>query len=419
MWIPAEKGPYHGWVTVDPQESPTPIDRSDKGGKSLRALTLAVYVPIVIFAIGEGAVIPFIVLGAIELGASASLAGAIFALQGVSALVFAIPAGRLIGAFGSRRAAVVSVIVTVAGLGGAALGTTVFVYATSIFVIGVGWSIWRLVRFEFLVGAVDADKRGRALAVMGGSQRMGKFVGPLLAAAATLSFGLGGAFYIHMVVAVVALVVFVSVPLTESAKAPKRERVKLRGLGGNRRTFVNGSVVLVILIVVRAARPLVVPLWAIHIGLDAATVGLIFGLSSGIDAVMFYPAGIVMDRFGRKWVAIPSITVLALSFFLLPLAQSFASLLAVALLMGLGNGLGSGYGATLGSDLAPKTGRAEFLGMWQMVANLGNIAGPLMLGGVLTVASLGTASFAVGAIGVLGLAQIAWLVPETRPNSLN
>ena len=39
---------------------------------------------------------------------------------------------------------------------------------------------------------------------MGGSQRIGKFVGPLLAAAATASFGLAGAFYIHIVVAVIA-----------------------------------------------------------------------------------------------------------------------------------------------------------------------------------------------------------------------
>ena len=405
-------------MTVDPQESPTPIDKSDRGGKSLRALTLAVYVPIVIFAIGEGAVIPFIVLGATELGASASLAGAIFALQGVAALAFAIPAGTLIARFGSRRAAVISVIVTVVGLGGAALGDSVLAYAVSIFVIGIGWSIWRLVRFDFLVGAVDADRRGRALAVMGGSQRIGKFAGPLLAAAATLSFGLDGAFYIHMVVALIALAVFVSVPLTESAKSQRRQRVKLRGLtGDNRRTFVSGSVGLVILIIVRAARPLVLPLWALHIGLDAATVGLIFGLSSGIDAAMFYPAGVVMDRFGRKWVAIPSILLLSTSFLLLPLAQSFASLLAVGLLMGLGNGLGSGYGATLGSDLAPTAGRSEFLGMWQMIANLGNIAGPLLLGGMLTIASLGTASVAVAAIGALGAAQIALLVPETLPKT--
>ncbi len=58
-------------------------------------------------------------------------------------------------------------------------------------------------------------------------------------------------------------------------------------------------------------------------------------------------------------------------------------------------------------------GRAEFLGLWQMVANLGNISGPLILGGVVAVASIGAASVIMGVIGVIGTAQIALLVAET------
>ena len=76
---------------------------------TLRSLVLAVYLPIVIFAIGEGAIIPFIVLGAQELGASASVAGVIFALQGVALLSFAVPSGALVARFGSRRSAAVAV----------------------------------------------------------------------------------------------------------------------------------------------------------------------------------------------------------------------------------------------------------------------------------------------------------------------
>jgi len=385
---------------------------------TIRSLTLAVYLPIVIFAIGEGAVIPFIVLAAQDLGASASVAGAIFALQGVAALLFAVPAGSLVARFGSRRAALVAVGTTLAGLLGVVTGTSVAVYALSVFVIGAGWSIWRLVRFDFLVGVIGPAKRGRALSVMGGSQRIGKFVGPLLAAAATVSFGLDGAFYLHMIFALIALAVFVSVPITNVAREPLRERPKIRVLAtDNRHSFGTAGVGLVILTILRAARPVVVPLWAVHIGLDPAAVGVIFGVSSAIDSALFYPAGVVMDRFGRKWAGIPSIVLLALAFFLLPLAGGFTTLLSVGLLMGLGNGMGSGFGATLGSDLAPQDGRAEFLGMWQMVANLGNISGPLLIGGIVAAASIGVASVSTGFIGVIGAAHFALLVPETRPKS--
>ncbi len=380
---------------------------------------MAVYVPIVIFAIGEGAVIPFIVLGAQDRGASASVAGAIFALTGVASILFAIPAGSLISRFGGRRAAAASVGFVLVSLLGVVLGSSVAVYALSIFVLGFGWATWRLVRFDFLVGVVGVDKRGRALSVMGGAQRMGHFVGPLLAAAAATVMGLNGAFLLHMGVAVIALTVFVSVPLTNVEKRPRRQRLKLRGLASEHKTsFRVAGTGLIALIILRSARPVALPLWAIHIGLDPAAVGVIFGVSAAIDTAMFYPAGVVMDRFGRKWAAIPSIVLLAASFLVMPLAGGFGSLLSVGLLMGLGNGLGSGYGATLGSDLAPTEGRAEFLGMWSIVANLGTIGGPLILGGIVAIASLGVASVTIGVIGVVGAAHIAFRVPETlvRPD---
>jgi MFS family permease len=385
---------------------------------SIRSLALAVYLPIIIFSVGEGAIIPFIVLGAQDLGASASLAGAIFALPGVSALAFAIPAGTLIARFGSRKSAVVAIATTLAGLVGVVVGTSVLMYAVSISVIGIGWSVWRLVRFDFVVSAIGREKRGRALSVMGGAQRIGRAIGPLLAAAVAVSMGLDGAFYLHMLVALVAIGVFVSVPITNVGGGSTRERPKLRGLAGeHRRSFGTAGVGLVILIILRSARPVVLPLWAVHIGLDPAAVGVIFGVSSAVDAALFYPAGVVMDRFGRKWAGVPAIALLAFSFFLLPLSTSFATLLGVGLLMGVGNGISSGYGATLGSDLAPEDGQAEFLGMWQMVANLGNMSGPLILGGIIAVASLGTASVTIGVIGAVGLAQMAFLVPETLVRS--
>ncbi len=382
---------------------------------TIRSLVMAVYVPIVIFAIGEGAIIPFIVLGAQDLGASASVAGVIFALQGLALLSFAVPSGALVARFGSRWGAVVAVAVTTVGLFGAVASPSVVLYAASTFVIGVGWSIWRLVRFDFLVGAIGAGQRGRALSVMGGSQRLGKFVGPLLAAAATASFGLAGAFYIHLVAAAIALAVFVSVPLTDVDKGPRRQRLKVTRLAVDHRgSLATAGVGLGLLIILRAARPVILPLWAVHIGLDPAAVGVIFGVSAAVDAALFYPAGVVMDRFGRKWAGVPSIATLALSFFLMPFSAGFGSLLFVGIVMGLGNGMGSGFGGTLGSDLAPDVGRAEFLGLWEMVANVGNISGPLIVGGVVAVASIAAASVTMGVIGAVGTAQIALLVAETR-----
>src|SRR4028118_1976007 len=49
---------------------------------------------------------------------------------------------------------------------------------------------------------------------------------------------------------------------------------------------------------------------------------------------------------------------------------------------GGGTGLGSGIVMTRGSDFAPAIGRAEFLGVWRLVSDVGTAGGPLVVAGV-------------------------------------
>jgi MFS family permease len=162
----------------------------------------------------------------------------------------------------------------------------------------------------------------------------------------------------------------------------------------------------------RASRQAILPLWADHIGIDAASVGIIFGIAAGLDMLLFYPAGSISDHFGRKVVAIPCLGFLATAFLLLPLTNDFRSIVAVALLMGFGNGLGSGIVMTLGADFAPARGRAEFLGVWRLVGDVGTAGGPLLGAGITAAVSLAAASSAAGALGLLGAVIVLVLVPE-------
>jgi MFS family permease len=93
---------------------------------------------------------------------------------------------------------------------------------------------------------------------------------------------------------------------------------------------------------VRSSRQAVIPLWADHIGLDAAVTSLIYGLAGGIDMLVFYPAGKVMDRKGRGWVAVPSMLIMGIALLLTPLTHGAGTLLMASLLIGFGNGIGSG-----------------------------------------------------------------------------
>jgi MFS family permease len=164
---------------------------------------------------------------------------------------------------------------------------------------------------------------------------------------------------------------------------------------------------------VRASRQVVIPLWAEHIGLDPQTTSIIFGISGAVDMLLFYPAGSVMDRFGRKWVAVPSMFVLGLAHLLLPLTHSASALTAVALLMGIGNGLGAGVIMTLGADASPPVGRAQFLGAFRLFADTGNGAGPFLIAAVTALASLGPAILVMGLTGwAAATAMSRWIPPH-------
>jgi MFS family permease len=133
--------------------------------------------------------------------------------------------------------------------------------------------------------------------------------------------------------------------------------------------------------------------------------------------LLFYPMGMVMDRFGRKWAAVPSLLLLSGSIALIPLTNSFEALLAVGLLSGFANGLGAGIGMTLGADLAPSERQGEFLGVWRFVTDVGTSAGPFMIAGIAGAATLGVACVATGGVGLAGAAVMAFLAPETLRRS--
>jgi MFS family permease len=119
-----------------------------------------------------------------------------------------------------------------------------------------------------------------------------------------------------------------------------------------------------------------------------------------------------MDRWGRKWTAIPCLLIMSAGMLMIPLTGSFAGLLTAGLVTGFGNGLGSGINMTLGADFSPAVARGEFLGVWRLIGDLGTAGGPLLVSGVTAAASLGAAAVATGGIGLSGAAIMFFLVPE-------
>lgn len=388
---------------------------------SLRSLWTSVYLPTLLFAVGQGAVIPIVALTATDLGASAALAGVIVAVRGIGTMVFDVPAGALVGRIGERRAMVVGTVILTVALIGCIISPNPYVFAGFMFLMGCGWSMFLLARLTYVSEVMPYVVRGRALSTLGGVQRIGNFVGPFVGAAAIWAWGLDGAYLTHVVLAIAACAVLVAVPDPHASTTTEHEHLPVASvLRAHGRSFATLGTAAACLAVLRVCRQALVPLWGEHIGLDPAQVSLLFGISSAIDMTFFYPVGLASDRFGRRAVALPCVGLLSVAFLVMPLTSSFAGLAAVGALMGVGNGLGSGIIMTLGADLAPPDGRAAFLGVWRLVTDAGAASGPLVAAALTAAAALGAASLGIGVLGIVGLGLFGAFLPghpASRPRA--
>ena len=125
----------------------------------------------------------------------------------------------------------------------------------------------------------------------------------------------------------------------------------------------------------RASRTVMLPLWAVSIGISAPDTALIIGIAGGIDFLLFYASGQIMDRFGRIWSAVPSMIGLGLGHVALAFTHDLPGnvgwFIGIAMFLALANGIGSGLLMTLGADLAPQRYPAPFLGAWRFTADFG------------------------------------------------
>jgi MFS family permease len=394
---------------------------------SLRPIAVAAYGPTVLSSIGTGAVLPVLALTARDLGASVGTAAVIVSLLGVGMLVGDLPAGALAARFGERRALLAASVAEAVGMTAAGLAPSVVTLAAAVLALGLAGSVFGLARHAYLTDAVAPSLRARALSTLGGVHRVGIFVGPFVGALVLSWWGSIGPYAVGAAAALAAGgLVAVTKDLAVRDAAHRADRASavrsregsltvFRVLRDHRRVLTTLGFGVIAVAATRAARNAIVPLWAEAIGLDATSTSIVFGLSGAADMLLFYPAGWAMDRFGRVHVAVPSMLVLGLGMVLVPFASTFWALVVVATVLGIGNGIGSGILMTLGADASPEVGRAQFLGGWRLMGDIGWASGPALVSAVAVLASLGTASVVMGVVAWAGAAWLKVWVPRFDP----
>ena len=384
-------------------------------------LVLSFYLPSFLLSFGTGMMIPVLPLYAADFEIAYGLIGLVLAAESLGTWLGDVPAGMILRRLGDKRNMMV-------GIGLLGLSVVALFWTTTVgqvlllrLLAGFGNAMYGVSRHAFVAGKVSVGNRGKAISLLGGLARIGKFGGPAVGGLIASQVSLPATFLLYGVVAGFAF-------LCVAALLPDGRATAVLGAGAHTRSRHNLWQVLkhhygvlaaagtgqLFAQMIRAGRDAIIPLFAADVlGLDVQTIGFIVSLSSAVDMSLFIPAGIIMDRYGRKYAIVPSFSIQMLGMALVPFAGSAAGLALAACTIGFGNGLSSGAMMTLGADLAPTETRGEFLGVWRLIGDTGTSVGPLAVGGVAQLLALASAAWAIASAGLLAALIFAFLVPET------
>jgi MFS family permease len=390
-----------------------------------RSVLVAALLPTLLFATGEGAIIPVIPVIAGNVGATLAIAGFVAGMLVLGELLGDIPSGVVIAPIGERTAMIAASGLSVLGLLTALLAPNPWVLGLGILIVGIATAVFALARHAFMTSFVPMRYRARALSTLGGSFRLGYLIGPFLGAGViSLTGAAASVFFIHIAgcaAAAVVLLVLADPEKTFARAGAHREtagereveqeaRGLFRTIRTNRRILLSLGLGSTTVAALRASRQVLLPLWAVSIGLHETQTSLIIGVAGVVDFSLFFAGGWIMDRFGRLWTAVPSMIGLGVGHLALAatafLPGTVGWFIGIAMFLSLANGIGAGILMTLGADLADPRHPAPFLGAWRFTNDAGAASAPLIVSGLTALVSL---PFAAGALGVIGLAGAVML----------
>jgi DHA1 family multidrug resistance protein-like MFS transporter len=289
-------------------------------------------------------------------------------------------------------------------------------------VAGIGAALVLVAGQIVLADITTPARRGRVMAIYQGAFVFAVGIGPLPGGVLAERFGLAAPFLVYAVAGTLAAVVaWWSIPETratglsaaDAATPPFAAQVRLlTGHVG----FVLVALVSFMNAVARTGALFnVIPVLARdRLALSTDRIGVGLALSSLVGLVLAYPAGVLVDRWGRKVVIVPATMVAGVSLILFLTAPSYGWFLVACVTWSVAVGVSGAAPAAYAADVAPPGMNAAAMSTFRMLADLGYVVGPLVLGVVTDVFGADAALGGTAALLVVVALLFARFAPESH-----
>lgn len=346
---------------------------------------------IAINQLGFGSMVPALPLYAKSFGVSASAIGMAIAIYGLARFMLALPAGQLSDRLGRRPTLALGGLVSAIGNLWCAEAGGFAEFIVARFVAGAGAGLILTTGQVVLADITTPERRGRMLAIYQGVFIFAVGIGPFPGGLLADHFGLEAPFRSYGIASLVATAVaWFAVGETRqlsqaqqaaSGAAPlsffHQMRVLSRQIG-----FVLASTIALMNAVARTGGVFaIIPLiGSLRLGLSVAEIGVALAIGSVMGLIVTYPAGMLVDHFGRKAVIVPVTVVSGLALLIFCFAPDYPWFLAACIVWSVALSVGGSAPAAYAADSAPPGMNAAAMSTFRMVGDAGYVVGPIALG---------------------------------------
>jgi predicted MFS family arabinose efflux permease len=289
------------------------------------------------------------------------------------------------------------------------------------FVAGAGAALVLTTGLIVIADISTPGNRGRMMSAYQGVFIFAVGIGPLPGGLLASHWGLAAPFLGYAAASLVAsLVAWLAIPETRAARradepAPAESyRAKLRLLTAHPGFMLVSLIAFVNAVARTGALFNIIPILARdRLALDPDRIGFGLALASVVGLVVAYPAGVLVDRHGRKIVIVPATIISGLALVLFLLAPSYGWFLAACATWSVAMGISGAAPAAYAADTAPVGMNAAAVSSYRMLADLGYVVGPIALG---LAADLTGADATLGGTAIL-LVAVALLFARFAPET--